>query len=61
MELVILMDMLRDNWPLILVLVVIALVVAVILLRPRQRVRLSDDGPVRPHMAVPQRPQEGWR
>jgi predicted flap endonuclease-1-like 5' DNA nuclease len=47
-ELVILMDFIRDYWWLIVVLV--ALVLAFILLRPRQRVRLTDSAPIRPHM-----------
>jgi predicted flap endonuclease-1-like 5' DNA nuclease len=50
------MDLIREYWWLILVLV--ALVLAFILLRPRQRVRLTDSTPVRPHMAQ-SRPPEG--
>ncbi|MEP7131358.1 MAG: hypothetical protein ABI770_09540 [Sphingomicrobium sp.] len=50
------MDLLRQYWWLIVVLV--ALVLAFLLLRPRQRVRLTDSAPVRPHMA-PARPPEG--
>ena len=51
------MDFLRDYWWLIL-LAVIAIAIAFILLRPRQRVRLTDSGPTRPHMAHA-RPPEG--
>jgi predicted flap endonuclease-1-like 5' DNA nuclease len=43
------MDLIREYWWLIVVLV--ALVLAFILLRPRQRVQLTDSAPVRPHMA----------
>lgn len=43
------MDLIREYWWLILI--VLALVLAFILLRPRQRVRLTDSAPVRPHMA----------
>jgi predicted flap endonuclease-1-like 5' DNA nuclease len=50
------MDFIREYWWVIVVLV--ALVLAFILLRPRQSVRLTDSAPVRPHMAHP-RPPEG--
>src|SRR3954470_5311383 len=50
------MDLIREYWWLVIVLVV--LVLAFILLRPRQRVRLTDSAPVRPHMAN-SRPPEG--
>ena len=43
------MDLIREYWWLILV--VVALVLAFVLLRPRQRVSLTDSAPVRPHMA----------
>jgi len=50
------MDVVRDYWPIILL--AIAIVIAVILLaRPRQRVRLTDSAPVRPHMMHAQRPE----
>ncbi|HET9812967.1 MAG TPA: hypothetical protein VFP57_04835 [Sphingomicrobium sp.] len=52
------MDFIREYWPILLVIVALALIAAAILLRPRQRVRLSDSAPVRPHMAHP-RPPEG--
>jgi predicted flap endonuclease-1-like 5' DNA nuclease len=51
------MDLIREYWWLIVILV--ALVLAFILLRPRQRVKLTDSAPVRPHMAQPKRPKEG--
>jgi predicted flap endonuclease-1-like 5' DNA nuclease len=50
------MDLIREYWWAIAVLV--ALVLAFILLRPRQRVQLTDSAPVRPHMAK-SRPPEG--
>ncbi|HVU31755.1 MAG TPA: hypothetical protein VHE36_15300 [Sphingomicrobium sp.] len=50
------MDLIREYWWLIVILV--ALVLAFILLRPKQRVALTDSAPVRPHMANP-RPPEG--
>lgn len=45
------MGELTDSALLIAVAAVIALIVLFLALRPRQRVRLSDPGPVRPHMA----------
>ena len=50
------MDVLQQYWWLIIVLV--ALVLAFLLLRPRQRVRLTDSAPVRPHM-MQAKPPEG--
>jgi predicted flap endonuclease-1-like 5' DNA nuclease len=50
------MDFIRDNWWLIVVL--LAIVLAFILLRPRQRVQLTDSAPIRPHMAT-SKPAEG--
>ena len=50
------MDLVREYWWLIVV--VVALVLAFILLRPRQRVKLTDSAPTRPHMAYA-RPPEG--
>ena len=43
-------ELLRDNLPAILIVVLIALVVAYLIFRPRQRVRLPDSTPIRPHM-----------
>lgn len=45
-------------WPIILIALLIGLLVGYLIFRPRQRVRLSDSGPLRPHMAV-QRSGEG--
>jgi predicted flap endonuclease-1-like 5' DNA nuclease len=43
-------------WPVVLIAVVIGLIVGFLMFRPRQRVRLSDTAPLRPHMAT--RPDE---
>lgn len=51
------MDLIREYWWLIVI--VVALVLAFVLLRPKQRVTLSDTAPVRPHMAHSARPAEG--
>lgn len=45
------MDVLGNNWPIILIVVVVLAILAAVLLRPRQRVQLTDTTPVRPHMA----------
>ena len=50
------MDFIREYWWAIALVVV--LVLAFILLRPRQNVRLTDSAPVRPHMAA-SKPAEG--
>lgn len=46
------MDLLIAYWPLALVGALVALLLLYLLLRPRQRVALTDSTPVRPHMAV---------
>jgi predicted flap endonuclease-1-like 5' DNA nuclease len=51
------MDLIREYWWLIAI--VVALVLAFVLLRPKQKVQLSDSGPVRPHMVQSARPPEG--
>ncbi len=54
------MDMLQANWPIILAAVLIVAILLFLLLRPRQRVRLSNDNvPQRPHMAHARRDGEG--
>lgn len=50
MELVTNMDLIREYWWLIPIALGIA-ILAFLLLRPRQRVRLSDSAPLRPHMS----------
>ena len=57
MELVTRMDFVREYWWLIVVLV--ALVLACLLLRPRQRVALTDSAPKRPHMPAAKREGRG--
>ena len=52
------MELLREYWPYLIVALVVAVALGFLLLRPKQRVRLSDSAPVRPHM-VQQRPREG--
>lgn len=49
------MDVLREYWWVLVVLVGLALLF--ILLRPRQRVTLTDSAPVRPHMAYSAPPE----
>ena len=44
------MDVLIANWPLALIGAALALVLLYFLLRPRQRVALTDSAPLRPHM-----------
>jgi predicted flap endonuclease-1-like 5' DNA nuclease len=51
------MELIREYWWVIVVM--LALVLAFILLRPKQRVTLTDSAPVRPHMAQLKRPPEG--
>src|ERR1043165_6981891 len=52
------MDLIREYWWLIVILV--ALVLAFILLRPKQRVQLTDSAPTRPHMTQKDKaPPEG--
>ena len=43
-------------WPVILIGLLIGILVGYFIFRPRQRVSLSDDRPVRPHMAVAANP-----
>ena len=50
------MDVVRDYWPIILLAIAIAIAV-ILLARPRQRVRLTDSAPVRPHMTEARRPE----
>ena len=42
-----------DQWPLILIAVIVIVAILWLLLRPKQKVTLSDDTPVRPHMQPP--------
>jgi len=46
------MDVLIAYWPLALVAAALALLLLYFLLRPRQRVALTDSAPIRPHMTM---------
>lgn len=45
-------------WPIVLAALLVGLLVGYLIFRPRQRVRLSDATPVRPHMAAPRDSQD---
>ena len=51
------MNLIHEYWWVIAVLV--ALVLVLLLLRPKQRVQLTDSAPVRPHMSQAKSPPEG--
>src|SRR3954447_22009362 len=51
------MDVLREYWPYLLLALAVAVIAILIVARPRQRVRLTDSTPLRPHMV--DRPREG--
>jgi len=51
----VMVELSRDYLPVILIALLIALVVAYLVFRPRQRVRLTDSAPLRPHMTSPSR------
>jgi predicted flap endonuclease-1-like 5' DNA nuclease len=40
-------------WPVFLVALIVGVIVGYLVFRPRQRIRLSDDVPLRPHMTSP--------
>ncbi len=50
------MDLLIAYWPITLVAALLAVVLLYFLFRPRQRVALTDDTPLRPHMAMKPQP-----
>jgi predicted flap endonuclease-1-like 5' DNA nuclease len=52
------MDFLLGYWPPIIIAVALLIILALLIFRPRQRVKLTDSAPVRPHMAQ-RRPPEG--
>ncbi|MEA1072639.1 hypothetical protein SH584_06430 [Sphingomonas sp. LY29] len=52
------MEFMTIYWPVLLIGIVIGAIVGYFYFRPRQSVRLSDDTPVRPHMAVAAQPVE---
>jgi len=54
-------ELIRDYLPVFLVAVVIGAIVGFLIFRPRQRVRLTDSAPVRPHMQARPEGREGKR
>lgn len=48
-------------WPVFLVALIIGLIVGYLVFRPRQRIRLSDNTPVRPHMTTAATPSREGR
>jgi predicted flap endonuclease-1-like 5' DNA nuclease len=50
---------LQANLPLIIVAIAVIALIAFLLLRPRQRIQLSDSTPLRPHMHNPKPEAEG--
>ena len=54
------MDFLIANWPLALLVAVVALLLLYLLLRPRQRVTLTDSAPLRPHMTMTKNGEGKW-
>lgn len=50
-------EMLRENLPVVLIVILIGLILAFLVFRPRQRVQLSSDTPVRPHMTAGRDPR----
>jgi predicted flap endonuclease-1-like 5' DNA nuclease len=53
-----LIELWNAYWPVIVVGLLIGLVTGYLIFRPRQRVTLSSDTPVRPHMAAPAKAPE---
>ena len=51
------MDSILQYWPYVVIALAIAIVIGLIVARPRQRVALTDSAPLRPHMV--NRPREG--
>ncbi len=45
-------ELFETYWPIVLIALLIGLFVGFLIFRPRQRVRLSDSAPLRPHMAA---------
>lgn len=52
------MQIVQEYWPIILIAVALLLILALLFLRPRQRVTLTDSAPIRPHMQQTH-PREG--
>jgi len=54
------MEFINSYWPVFLVALIAGAIVGYLIFRPRQRVTLSDDTPLRPHMtAAPTTMREG--
>ena len=54
------MEWVNDNWPILLIVLLFLAILAFVLLRPRQRVQLSDEQtPLRPHMTPPRGESRG--
>jgi len=53
------MDFSGDYLPYLLIAILIGLVIGFLIFRPRQRVRLGDGTPLRPHMQQQDSPKEG--
>lgn len=53
------MEFVRDNWVLIAAATAVIALLIFLLLRPRQRVTLTESAPVRPHMAYAKSEAEG--
>jgi predicted flap endonuclease-1-like 5' DNA nuclease len=45
------MELLQEHWLAIVIVLAVLVILALVALRPRQRVTLTDSAPVRPHMA----------
>jgi predicted flap endonuclease-1-like 5' DNA nuclease len=53
------MEVVHGYWPAIAIAIVFLIILAFLIFRPRQRVRLSDSAPIRPHMQQRSAPLEG--
>jgi len=50
------MEFFQNYWPVFLVALIIGIIIGYLVFRPRQRIRLTDSTPVRPHMAKAAKP-----
>jgi predicted flap endonuclease-1-like 5' DNA nuclease len=55
------MEFVQTYWPIFVIALIIGLIVGYLFFRPRQRVKLSSDTPLRPHMTAAARTGEGRR
>jgi predicted flap endonuclease-1-like 5' DNA nuclease len=55
------MEFFVNYWPVFLVALIVGVIVGFLVFRPRQRVRLTDSAPVRPHMAAVAKPGDANR